>query len=337
MSAITLSQARSARSIQAFPAFPAMSAIRAIPAIPYPRYSGKHLSPLHHSGYIAHMSQPSPPVVLTIAGFDPSSGAGVTADIKTFAAHGCYGVACLTAITVQTTAGVHGVEPLSAATVRHTLAELASDVPIAAVRIGMLGTCDVLDAVSEFLTLPGLTNVVLDPVIMSSSGKRLLEAAGVERLKTLFPRVTVITPNVDEASALTGMAVTNLDEMKSAAGKLHAMGAENVVITGGHLEKPIDLLSIATAGAVEQTQFASDRVRSTSTHGTGCAFAAAVAANLALGRQLRYSVVLAKAFVTKAIARAYPVGKGTGPVHHLYRMDEQPSPRQDPAVPETKH
>ena len=283
------------------------------------------------------MPQPAPPVLLTIAGFDPSSGAGVTADIKTFAAHGCYGVACITAITVQTTVGVLSVEPIPAATVRHTLAELASDVPIAAVRIGMLGTCEVLDAVYEFLSLPGLTNVVLDPVLASSSGKQLLEAAGVERLKSLFPRVAVITPNVDEASALTGMPVTDLDQMRTAARKLHDMGAENVVITGGHLDKPTDLLSIATPGAVEQTPFASDRVRSTSTHGTGCAFAAAMAANLALGRQLRYSVVLAKAFVTKAIARAYPVGKGTGPLHHLYRMDEQPSPRPDPAVPETKH
>jgi len=283
------------------------------------------------------MPQPVPPVVLTIAGFDPSSGAGVTADIKTFAAHGCYGVACITAITVQTTVGVHSVDPVAATTVRHTLAELASDVPIAGVRIGMLGTCEVLDAVSEFLTLPGLTNIVLDPVIMSSSGKQLLERAGVEKLKTLFPRVTVITPNVDEAAALTGMPVSNLDQMKAAARKLHEMGAENVVITGGHLDKPIDLLSIANSNGVEQTQFASDRVRSNSTHGTGCAFAAAVTANLALGRQLHYSIVLAKAFVTKAIARAYPVGKGTGPLHHLYRMDEQPSPRPDPVVPETKH
>jgi len=201
----------------------------------------------------------------------------------------------------------------------------------------MLGTCEVLDAVSEFLTLPGLTNIVLDPVIMSSSGKQLLERAGVEKLKTLFPRVTVITPNVDEAAALTGMPVSNLDQMKAAARKLHEMGAENVVITGGHLDKPIDLLSIANSNGVEQTQFASDRVRSNSTHGTGCAFAAAVTANLALGRQLHYSIVLAKAFVTKAIARAYPVGKGTGPLHHLYRMDEQPSTRPDPVVPETKH
>jgi len=283
------------------------------------------------------MPQPVPPVVLTIAGFDPSSGAGVTADIKTFAAHGCYGVACITAITVQTTVGVHSVDPVAATTVRHTLAELASDVPIAGLRIGMLGTCEVLDAVSEFLTLPGLTNIVLDPVIMSSSGKQLLERAGVEKLKTLFPRVTVITPNVDEAAALTGMPVSNLDQMKAAARKLHEMGAENVVITGGHLDKPIDLLSVANSNGVEQTQFASDRVRSNSTHGTGCAFAAAVTANLALGRQLHYSIVLAKAFVTKAIARAYPVGKGTGPLHHLYRMDEQPSPRPDPVVPETKH
>jgi hydroxymethylpyrimidine kinase/phosphomethylpyrimidine kinase len=157
----------------------------------------------------------------------------------------------------------------------------------------------------------------------------------VERIpKLLFPRSTVITPNIDEAAQLTGLAVSNVDEMRAAARKLHEMGAKNVVITGGHLERPIDLLSLAgAAGGCEQLEFVSERLRSTATHGTGCAFSTSVAANLALGKQLSDAVVLAKAYVTKAIARAYPLGRGAGPIHHLFRMEEQPRPAQDAIEP----
>src|ERR1039458_7307709 len=175
-----------------------------------------------------------PPVVLTIAGFDPSSGAGVTADIKTIAAHGCYGVACITAMTVQSTAGVRRVEAVDPGLVTDTLQELASDIPIAAVHIGMLGTAKVVKAVAEFLgqrsgkaeftnTLPNrLPNVVLDPIMKSSSGADLLDAPGTRLLiEKLIPLADVITPNVDEASVLTGLKVTDLDEMRAAAAKLH--------------------------------------------------------------------------------------------------------------------
>lgn len=285
---------------------------------------------------ITFCAMPSaPPIVLTISGFDPSSGAGVTADIKTIAAHGCYGTACVTALTVQTTAGVKRVAPVSREIVCETLRELASDMPPAAIRIGMLGSLEVVDAVAEFLDSTRPPNVVLDPVLKASSGAVLLDDRGADRLvKALIPLATVITPNIDEAAALTGLAVRNLEEMKLAARKLHTIGAQNVVVTGGHLERAIDLLSIALPeGNFEQLEFASDRLRSTSVHGTGCAFATALAANLALGRQLQYAIVLAKAYVTKAISRAYPVGKGPGPLHHLYRMDEPPRPTADVSVP----
>jgi hydroxymethylpyrimidine/phosphomethylpyrimidine kinase len=273
-------------------------------------------------------------VVLTVAGFDPTSGAGVTADIKTIAAHGCYGVACITALTVQTTAGVQRVEAVPEALVRDTLRELGSDVGISAVRIGMLGNAAMVEAVADFLQSARPPNVVLDPIMVATSGATLLDQPGIDRLaQVLLPLANVVTPNIDEAAALTGLPVTSLEEMKAAANKLHEMGAQNVVITGGHLARALDLLSIAApAGTAEQLEFVSDRVRSTSTHGTGCAFATAVAANLALGRQLRYAIVLAKAYVTKAITRAYPIGKGANPVHHLYRMEEQPRPV--PEVPE---
>ena len=275
----------------------------------------------------------APPVVLTISGFDPSSGAGTLADIKTLAAHGCYGVGCITALTVQSTAGVKRVEPVSAKLVRETLEELAADFPLAAARIGMLGSASVVEAVGDFLAAGRIAHVVLDPILQSSSGAELIEPKGAERMVKLYPRVTVITPNIDEAARLTGLPVSNVGEMKAAARKLHEMGAKNVIVTGGHLDRPIDLLSVAEAGGCEQSEFASERLRSTATHGTGCAFSTAVAANLALGKQLRDAVVLAKAYVTKAIARAYPLGRGAGPIHHLFRMEEQPRPAQDAIEP----
>jgi len=242
-----------------------------------------------------------PAVVLTIAGFDPSSGAGVTADIKTIAAHGCYGVACITALTVQSTAGVRRVEPMDPGLVSETLEELASDIAIAAVHVGMLGSAKVVKAVAEFLGRRSgkarLPNVVLDPILKSSSGAELLDAAGTRLLiEKLITLADVITPNVDEAA---------------------------VVVTGGHLEKAIDLLSFTTKSGVDEEVFKAERQRSNSTHGTGCAFATAMACHLALGRGLAEAALLAKTYVTAAIAAGHPLGSGTGPVHHLYRMDQQ--------------
>jgi hydroxymethylpyrimidine/phosphomethylpyrimidine kinase len=267
---------------------------------------------------------PSPPVVLSIAGFDPSSGAGVTADVKTIAAHGCYGVSCITALTVQSTAGVRRVEAVSAGVVSETLHELDNDMTIAAVHIGMLGSGKVARVVTDFVEKAGLGNIVLDPVMKSSSGSAMIDDSGVRILvEQLLPLATVVTPNVDEAAALTGLAVTNLDQMRVAATKLHAMGAASVVVTGGHLEKAIDLLSFVSARGVQQEVFKSDRQQSNSTHGTGCAFATAMSCHLARGRGLPEAVLLAKAYVAAAIANAHPLGHGIGPVHHLYRMHQQ--------------
>jgi hydroxymethylpyrimidine/phosphomethylpyrimidine kinase len=269
-----------------------------------------------------------PPVVLTIAGFDPSSGAGVTADIKTIAAHGCYGIACVTAMTVQSTSGVRRVQPSDAELVTEILDELSADMEIAAVHIGMLGSGKVAKAVAEFLGNRGrkrpLTNVVLDPVLKSSSGAELLDGAGVRLLvEKLIPLADVLTPNVDEAAAITGLAVTGLEEMKLAAAKLHDMGARAVVVTGGDLEKAIDLLSFTTKRGVQQEVFKAEKQRSSSTHGTGCAFATAMACHLALERGLAEAALLAKTYVQAAIAYGQDLGRGTGPVHHLYRMGQQ--------------
>ena len=169
-----------------------------------------------------------------------------------------------------------------------------------------------------------LPNIVLDPILKSSSGADLLDRPGTKLLiEKLIPLAAVVTPNVDEAAVLTGLKVTDLDEMRAAASKLHEMGALAVVVTGGHLEKAIDLLSFVTKRGIEQEVFRAERQRSNSTHGTGCAFATAMACHLALDRGLAEAALLAKTYVTAAIAAGHPLGRGTGPVHHLYRMNQQ--------------
>jgi len=267
---------------------------------------------------------PSPPVVLTIAGFDPSSAAGVTADIKTIAAQSCYGVACITALTVQSTSGVRRTEAVPADLVAETLEELARDITIAAVHIGMLADYKVAAVVARFLEEQRLPNVVLDPVLRSTSGAELLEPKGAAiLLERLLPLATAVSPNIDEAAYLTGLSVTNPAEMRAAAQHLHGLGVPNVVVTGGHLDRAIDVLGFATpAGTFEFEVFQSPRLATTSTHGTGCAFATALACHLAHGRSLPEAVLLTKAYVAAAIANAHPLGKGHGPVHHLYRMTE---------------
>jgi hydroxymethylpyrimidine/phosphomethylpyrimidine kinase len=266
----------------------------------------------------------APPVVLTVAGFDPSSGAGVTADIKTIAAHGCYGVACITALTVQSTAGVRRVEPVQPAVLEASLDELADDLDIAAIHIGMLGGGGQAEAVAGFLSRRALPNLVLDPILRSSSGTDLLDEAGLAVLaEKLIPMAEVTTPNLEETAALTGLPVSGVGEMRVAAAKLHAMGARAIVVTGGHLDQPTDLLSFFGPQGIEQQTFKSRKLNSTSTHGTGCAFSTAIACHLAQGRALPEAVLLAKSYVAAAISHAYPIGHGNGPLHHLYRFHQR--------------
>jgi len=259
---------------------------------------------------------------LTIAGFDPSSGAGVTADIKTIAAHGCYGVAALTALTVQSTSGVRRCEAADPAMLRDCLHELKQDTKISAVHIGMLASAVVATAVADFLDAAQLPCIVLDTVVQSSSGATLLDDAGVTILADrLLPLASVVTPNAHEAAILTGGKVETIEEMKQAADQLKEMGAKAVIVTGGHLKPTTDVL-LAPNGDLQT--FKSEHVDSTFTHGTGCAFASSIACHLAQGRALAEAVLLAKAYVTAAIANGYPVGKGISPVNHMYRMKNHP-------------
>src|ERR1700681_1385623 len=275
---------------------------------------------------------PAPPIILTIAGFDPSAGAGVAADLKTFSAHHCYGVAAITALTVQSTQGVKSVHVIPAAELRAQLDALFEDVKIAAIKIGMLGHRGNAVVVAEFLDRAGVANVVLDPVMKSTSGVTdLLDAGGVKYLQEeLLKRATVVTPNIEEAEVLSGVTIKDHASMEAAAIKIVERGARAVVVKGGHMEKAIDVLFDGDG----LLNLGGDHVKSENTHGSGCTFASAIAAQLACGRPLRDSVLLAKAYVTKAIEKGYSIGKGPGPLDHFYRIHQEPPARGIHEVPQ---
>jgi hydroxymethylpyrimidine/phosphomethylpyrimidine kinase len=266
------------------------------------------------------------PVALTIAGFDPGSGAGVTADLKTFAAHGVYGVACISAMTVQSTQGVRAVEPLSAGLVRRTLDCLVEDVALSGVKIGMLGSSAVAAEGASFLRAQSgkipRERIVLDPVLRSTSGTPLIDANGLRVIRDeLLHCVGWVTPNIHELALLAGADSETLsrDQFPAAAARLKQGNAElGVVITGGHLAQPDDFL-LAPSG--EETWLPGERIATNSTHGTGCAFSTAMLCGLISGLNPKEAVASAKAYVTEALRAAYPVGKGKGPMNHLFRLD----------------
>ncbi|MFL6440017.1 MAG: bifunctional hydroxymethylpyrimidine kinase/phosphomethylpyrimidine kinase [Terriglobales bacterium] len=265
-------------------------------------------------------NQNSPVVVLAIGGFDPSSGAGVTADLKTIAAHHLYGVACVTALTVQSTQGVRRFETVGPRLVRETLEALVEDTKPAAVKVGMLGTGSVAAEVAEFLRTSPQPNVVLDPVLESSSGATLLDDSGVQVLRTDLLRLAdMVTPNVPEGSKFTGIAVRDLESMKAACRSLIDSGARNVVVKGGHLPEPTDLLAERQGnGEIAFRVYPGKRLETGNTHGTGCAFSTALACNLAVGKSLGDAVLAAKNYVAGALGTAYSVGKAVGPVNHFF-------------------
>jgi hydroxymethylpyrimidine kinase/phosphomethylpyrimidine kinase len=272
-----------------------------------------------------------PPILLTIGGFDPSCGAGVGADLKTFAAYGCYGIAAITSLTVQNTQGVEAVHHTPASELREQLEVLVKDCDIAAVKIGMLGNRGNAAVVAEFLDAHKFAHIVHDPVMKSSSGSELLDAGGIKFVATeLLKRSTVITPNVSEAEILSGLTLKDVADMEAAARKIVEMGAHAVIVKGGHMEKAIDVLFDGT----DMHQLGGDKVKLENTHGTGCTFASAITAQLAAGRPLLEATTLAKAYVMKAIEKAYPVGKGRLPLDHFYRMKIEPLARGTHEVPQ---
>lgn len=273
-----------------------------------------------------HSEKCTTPVALTIAGFDPGSGAGVTADLKTFAAHSIYGVACISAMTVQSTQGVRAVEPLSAGLVRATLDCLVDDVALSGIKIGMLGTSAVAAEVASFLRAQSTRipreRIVLDPVLRSTSGTPLIDANGVRVIRDeLLHCVGWITPNLHELAILVGDDLETLsrDQFPAAAARLREGNAElGVVVTGGHLAQPDDFL-FSPSG--EEAWLPGERIATNSTHGTGCAFSTAMLCGLISGLNPKDAVASAKAYVTEALRAAYPIGEGKGPMNHLFRFD----------------
>jgi hydroxymethylpyrimidine/phosphomethylpyrimidine kinase len=272
----------------------------------------------------------APPILLTIAGFDPSCGAGTVADLKTFAAHGCYGVAAITSLTVQNTQGVEAVHNTPSAELREQLEVLAKDCEIAAVKIGMLGNRGNAVVVGEFLDAHQFEHVIHDPVMKSSSGTELLDAGGVKYVAgELMKRASVITPNVPEAELLAGIEIKDVAAMEAAARKIVELGARAVIVKGGHMDRAVDVVFDGN----EMVQLGGDKVKIENTHGTGCTFASALTAHLAAGRSLIEAATLSKAYVTKAIEKGYAIGKGRVPLDHFYRLKIEPLTRGTHELP----
>ena len=272
-------------------------------------------------------------IVLSIAGYDPSGGAGVLADIKTFAAFGCYGAAAITSITSQNTLGVYGAYHQPAEILRAQLEPIISDFPIAAVKTGMLPTRESIEVVAETIERHALPKVVIDPVIRSTSGYDLIDEAAIETLiERLLPVADVITPNLQEAARLTGMKVEDLEGMKRAARQLRRMCEDRrgrhragpaVLVKGGHLlgghleDEAIDVLDDGS----ELRVFRAPRIATRNTHGTGCTLSSAIAASLAGGHELSAAISNAKRYLEAALRGAPGVGHGAGPVNHLVKND----------------
>ena len=261
---------------------------------------------------------------LTIAGSDSGGGAGIQADLKTFAAHGVFGMSALTAITAQNTVGVTAILALTADLVIAQIEAVATDIGVDAVKTGMLANAAIIEAVAAAIESLDLPRVVVDPVMIAKSGDLLLEPEAVAALRAeLLPRALVVTPNVPEAEALADMTIPTVKEARRAARRIRDLGPQAVVIKGGHLEGD-EIVDVFWDGS-ELVELRGPRVKSESTHGTGCTFASAIAANLALGVPLLTAVEAAKAYVAGAIRHAPRLGRGHGPLHHLWQYQVSPA------------
>lgn len=255
-------------------------------------------------------------IALTIAGSDSGGGAGIQADLKTFHQFGVFGTSVVTAVTAQNTLGVRAWEALSVGLVTQQLDALADDLPPLAVKSGMLGSAAVVEAVAAGLARHWLPNYVLDPVMVATSGDRLLDRDAERLIATrLVPLAALVTPNLDEAAILVGAKVSNPDEMERAARGLVQLGAAAALVKGGHLAGDAIVDVLVADGVVRR--FAHPRIDTTSTHGTGCTLSAAVTAGLAHGRPLARAVEDALDFVHRAMAAAPGLGKGHGPLNHF--------------------
>lgn len=257
-------------------------------------------------------------VALTVAGSDSCGGAGIQADLKTFGALGIYGMSVITAVTAQNTTGVVSVRELDVEIIRDQIDCLFEDIEIDAVKIGMVSSIEIIDAIGERLRACRAKNIVVDPVMVSKSGCHLLRPESRQELvKVLFPVAEVVTPNLFEAGVITGMQIENLSQMEEAAVRIHELGAKNVVVKGGHLTG--DAVDVLYDGE-HFRHLRGRRIDTKNTHGTGCTFSSAIAAYLAAGRPVADAVKSAKEYITGAIEHSLDIGHGVGPTNHFYRL-----------------
>ena len=256
--------------------------------------------------------------VLSIAGSDSGGGAGIQADLKTFSALGCYGMTAITALTAQNTTGVQAIHGVPAVFLKAQLQSVLDDIGVDAVKIGMLHSPDVVEVVAWAIDHYGLKQVVLDPVMVATSGDRLIAQETVAVLVSeLFPRVQLVTPNLDEASLLVQKNLSQIEELQPAGLELLAMGAKAVLLKGGHVQGDV-LCDVLHQSGTDARVFQSTRIHSRNVHGTGCSLSSAIAAYLALGHDMHTAVEQARAFIRQAIASgaAVKTGEGHGPLNH---------------------
>lgn len=259
--------------------------------------------------------------VLTIAGSDSSGGAGIQADLKTFAAHGVYGMSVITALTAQNTQAVTGVFETPPEFVGQQFDTVVADIRPDAVKTGMLSSAAIIEVVAAKVRQHGLRNVVVDPVMVSKSGARLLREDAVEALRAqLLSLADVVTPNIPEAEDLLGRALRTDEDARQAARDIQALGPRAVVLKGGHREG--DVVTDLLFDGAQFHEYTGPRVQTSNTHGTGCTFASAIAAQLALGRRLPEAVREAREYVQGALEHASPIGHGHGPVNHFWRWEK---------------
>lgn len=256
--------------------------------------------------------------VLTIAGSDCSGGAGIQADIKTITAHKMYAMSAITALTAQNTTGVYGVQEASPEFVGQQLDCIFTDIYPDAVKIGMVSSADIIEVIAAKLKQYQAKNIVVDPVMVATSGSKLLSDGAMDALKTkLIPLADVITPNLPEAESLCGYRIETTEQMQKAAEEISAMLKGSVLIKGGHLTDSADDLLYTNGEAI---WFRAPKVENPNTHGTGCTLSSAIACNLAAGYTVAESVKNAKEYITGALAANLDLGKGSGPLNHCYRI-----------------
>ncbi len=263
--------------------------------------------------------------VLTIAGSDSGAGAGIQADLKTFAALGVYGTSAITAITAQNTVGVTAVSAVASDIVIAQIEAVAGDIEIHATKTGMLASAAIVEAVGAAIRELDLPMVVVDPVMVAKSGDALVDEDGVRAMRAeLLPRALVVTPNIPEAEILSGSRIHSLADARAAARRIHAGAKCAVVVKGGHAagDQIVDLLFDGDGF----TEFPTPRIHTRNTHGTGCTFASALAAHLALGHSLHDATAKAQAYVAGAIRHGLAIGKGHGPLDHFWQMRPQRPP-----------